>query len=270
MKNMRNTPESQQLFEKALGIFGSVIELGAHDQGGRAQYMRGWTKFTMDDPAGAQAEFDIVLDRWKDDPKYVPKALERRAMVRRSMLQTKDAIADLQRYVKDFPQGDEIEAVKRYLSYCSEFGKPAPALHADSWIQGDPTTLEAMRGDVVILLFFATWCPHCEEARPAMIELFDRYEPMGVHMIGIVDQSQGQTAESVKAMLPVKGYRFPVIMDGKGGTFGAYHGGKIPDVVLIDRAGRVRWHDNPSNLHDSTIETLLMEDPAGVTAKPAK
>jgi thiol-disulfide isomerase/thioredoxin len=269
MKNLRNTTESRKLFEKSLDLFGKVVESGSKDQGGRAQYMRGWVKFTMDDPEGALAEFDNVFDKWKDDAKYVPKALERHAMVRRSLLQTSAAMSDLQRYVKQYPQGDDIEAVQRYLAYCRDFEKPAPAIHPEAWIQGEPTTLQALRGDVVVVYFFATWCPHCEEVRPAMIDLYDHYGPIGVHVIGVVDHTQGQTVDSVKAILPVKGYQFPVVMDS-GAAFGAFHGSKIPDVVLIDRAGRVRWHDNPNNLHDSSIEALLLEDPPAAGAKPQK
>jgi thiol-disulfide isomerase/thioredoxin len=185
-------------------------------------------------------------------------------------LQTSEAIADLQRYAKEYPQGDEIAAVKSYLEYCKGFDKPALPLHADAWVQGEPTTLAAMRGDVVLLYFFATWCPHCEEVRPAMIDLADHYGPIGVHVIGFVNDSQGQTVESVKAMLPVKGYQFPVVFDAKARTYAQYSGSKIPDVVLIDRAGRVRYHDNANNLHDISIETLLLEDPPPSTAKPAK
>ncbi len=270
LKNLRNTPQSQAMFQKALATFDKVLQLGAKDQGGRAQYMRGWIKFTMDDPEAALSEFNLVSEKWKDDAKYVPKALERSAMMRRTLLQTSNAIADLQRYIKVYPQGDDIDTVKRYLLYCSEFEKPAPPLRAEAWIQGEPTTLAGLRGDVVMLYFFATWCPHCEEIRPAMIDVFDHYGPIGVHVIGVVDHSQGQTVESVKAILPVKGYQFPVLMDGTGKMFTEYHGTKIPDVILIDRAGRIRWHDNANNLHDSSIERLLLEDPPPGSAKPAK
>jgi hypothetical protein len=51
-------------------------------------------------------------------------------------------------------------------------------------------------------------------------------------------------------------------MFDKGRTTPSYLGAKLPDLVLIDRLGRVRWHDNPANLADETIETLLTEDPA--------
>jgi peroxiredoxin len=232
--------------------------------------MRGWVKYTLEDEAGADAEFGTVLDKWKSDPKYVPKALERRAVVRRSQLQTAAAIADLQRYAKEYPKGDEIESVKRYLQYCERFEKPAPPLATEAWIQGDPMTLDAFRGDIVVLYFFATWCENCEAVRPAMLDLFGRYEPMGVHFIGIVDHSKGQTLESVQAFLQPKGIRFPVMMDSASKTIGAYMGTKLPDVVILDRAGRVRWHDNPNNLHDATLELLLVEDPAAAPAKPAK
>jgi hypothetical protein len=41
-----------------------------------------------------------------------------------------------------------------------------------------------------------------------------------------------------------------------------YQASKIPEMVLIDRAGNVRWHDHPGNLQDSTLEMLITEDPA--------
>jgi thiol-disulfide isomerase/thioredoxin len=270
-KDGRNTPESLASYKKSLVFYGQAVKTGSPAQGGRGQYLLGWNKYMMDDPAGAAAEFQLVLDNWKNDAKYVPKALERRSMASRAMLQTTAAIADLDRYVKEFPKGEDIEAVKLYRQYCSVFDKPAPTIVAQPWIQGGPTTLEALRGEIVILVFFATWCPSCEQDRPLLLDMHARWEPMGVHVIGIVDHSQGQTPESVKGFLPQKGYKFPVLFDGTKRAFPAYMANKIPNVVVIDRAGRIRWHDRVANLRDSTIEMLLIEEPpAAGGGKPAK
>jgi thiol-disulfide isomerase/thioredoxin len=269
-KNGRNTPESLASYKKSLVLYGQAARTGDVAQGGRAQYLLGWNKYMMDDPAGAVAEFGIVLDKWKGDAKYVPKALERRSMANRAMLRTAAAVADLDRYMKEFPKGDEIESVKLYRQYCSDYDKPAPAIVAQPWIQGTPTTLEALRGQVVILVFFATWCPSCEQARPLLIDMHERWEPFGVQVLGILDDSQGQTPQSVKPLLSQKGYLFPVLFDGTKRAFPAYKANKIPNVVLVDRAGRIRWHDNVANLRDSTMELLLMEEPPAPGGKPAK
>jgi thiol-disulfide isomerase/thioredoxin len=229
--------------------------------------MRGTVAMFAGDLAGAEREYGSAIEHYAKDPKYLPKSIERRAAVRRHMLKTADARADLARYVRDFPKGEDLESSKRYLAMMEQFEKPAPELVAEAWPQGDAQKLANLRGDVVVLYFFATWCENCEKARPFLLDLHKRFEPMGVRMIGIVDHSKGQTLESVRAFLGPNGIHFPVMQDN-GGMSTAYRGQKIPDVVLLDRLGRVRWHDNPANLQDATIELLLTEDPAaGSTAK---
>jgi len=261
-KLQRNDSASLAAFAQARARFDAVLEQHPGDRlAPRAQYMRGTVALFSGDLMLADTEYGLAIERSASDAKYGPKSLERRAAVRRHLLQAAGARADLQRYVKDFPKGEDVESVKRYLEYLDQSEKPAPELAAEAWVQGDPLTLAGSKGNPVILYFFATWCENCEKARPFLLDLHQRYEAMGVRMVGIVDHSQGQTVESVRAFLSQKGIRFPVMMDS-GRTTAAYKGQKIPDIVLLDRLGRVRWHDNPANLQDATLELLLTEDPA--------
>src|SRR5436190_4800279 len=266
LKLLRKTPESEASFGKALNYFERVLATGATPYLARAQYMRGSTLFFMDDMPGSESEYSIVIDKWNTDAKYLPKALEKRASVRRNRLDTAGALADLQRYATEFPKGDDIKAVNVYLQHVRMFGKPAPELNPSAWIQGDPTTIASNKGDLVCVYFFATWCENCEAVRPFIIDVFERYEASGVKFLGVVDTSKGQTVESVRAFLGANKIRFPVAMSN-GSAAQVYGATGIPDMVLIDRAGRVRWNDNPNNLMDSTIEKLLTEDPAQPAAK---
>ncbi len=261
-KLQRNDASSLAAFSQARTRFDAVLDQHAGDPlAPRAQYMRGTVALFSGDLVLADTDYGRAIERYASDVKYGPKSIERRAAVRRHLLQTAGARADLQRYVKDYPKGEDFASVKRYLEYLDQFEKPAPELAAEAWVQGGPVTLASSKGDPVILYFFATWCENCEKARPFLLDLHQRYEAMGVRMIGVVDHSQGQTLESVRAFLTQKGIRFPVMMDS-GSTTAAYKGQKIPDIVMLDRLGRVRWHDNPANLQDATIELLLTEVPA--------
>jgi thiol-disulfide isomerase/thioredoxin len=258
----QNTPEALQAFDRALAHFSRVA--AAHDDAAapRAQFMRGSTHLVMGKLDLAEQEFGVVVDQFKADKKYYGKALERRAAARRNQLKTDLALADLKRYQSDVgDKGDEAEVVKRFLGYTLMFGKPAPALDVESWIQGEPTTLAKMRGDIVAVYFFATWCPVCAKEKDHVLDVVARYEPMGVKFVGVITHAQGTSAETAKPFLATNKYNFPVIMD-RGATVGAFQSGKIPDLVLIDRAGNVRWHDNPANFNDSTLESLLTEDPS--------
>lgn len=261
----QNNQDSFQAFGRAELRFESVVqEHGASAVAGRAQYMRGTVAMFSGDLVGAEREYGTAIERYASDPKYLPKSIERRAAVRRHLLKTAEARADLTRYVREFPKGEDVESSKRYLAMVEQFEKPGPELVATSWVQGDAQFLASLRGDVVVLYFFATWCENCEKARPFLLDLQKRFEAMGVRWVGIVDRSKGQTLESVRAFLGQNGIPFPVLQDN-GGMSAAYRGQKIPDIVVLDRLGRVRWHDNPANLQDATIELLLTEDPSAVS-----
>jgi len=260
----QNNQDSMSAFGLADARFRTVVEEHATSAvAGRAQYMRGTVAMFSGDLVLAEREYGTGLERFALDAKYLPKSLERRAAVRRHLLKTADGRTDLARYAREFPKGEDAEAVKRYLSMMELFDKPVPELFSGAWVQGDATTLANLRGDVVVIYFFATWCENCEKARPFLLDLAKRFEPMGVRWIGIVDHSQGQTPESVRAFLGSNAIHFPVYMD-EGRTTTTVRGQKIPDVVLLDREGRIRWHDNPANLQDATIELLLTEDPAAL------
>lgn len=264
----RATEESNALSAKATKIFADFLKDRAKDpQAGRVQYLVGMNRFFLGDLAGAEAAFDAVMTKYSADPKYVPLALERRSAMRRHLLATDLALADLQRYVREYPKGESLDKVQKALQFTSMFEKPAPGLKIEAWVQGGPIKLEEQKGKVVGLLFFATWCPHCEEERPFILELERRYGPAGLALVGVVNHAQKQTVESVRAWLPKNDIKFPVFMDANQATAGAYHESTIPDLALIDKKGNVRWQDNPSALWDYTIETLLAEEDSAAPPK---
>jgi thiol-disulfide isomerase/thioredoxin len=264
----RSTPASDEAFAKAQSFFESVANDRPKDPAaGRAQYMLGSTALFLGDLAGAETGYGIVLEKFAGDAKYAPKSLERRSAVRRHLLQNDLALDDLHRYQKQFPKGEEIESVNRHAQYTAMMGKPAPALDVETWLQGGPHTLPDLRGRVVALYFFATWCDKCEAQTPFVADLERRLAPAGLVLIGVFNHGKGQTNESVRAFLAEHAIRFPAMMD-RGRTQAAYLGQKIPDLVLIDRSGMLRWHDNPEVLSDYTVETLLGEEPG--SASPAR
>lgn len=260
----QNTQESLSAFGLAASRFRTVVEAHAASAvAGRAQYMLGTVALFSGDLLLSEREYGLAIERHASDAKYLPKSIERRAAVRRHLLQTAGARADLARYLREFPAGEDVEVVKRHVAMMELYEQPAPELAGGSFVQGGPASLASLRGDVVVLYFFATWCENCEQARPALLDLHKRYEALGVRWIGVVDHSKGQTPDAVRAFLPTKDIHFPVWMD-HGRTAASFRGQKIPDVVILDRAGRVRWHDNPANLQEATIELLLVEDPDAV------
>ena len=256
----RATPEAQERFDKALALFKNVTtEHATAPEAPRACYMQGSTHFFQGQLEFAEADFSTVLDKFAADKNYVGKALGQRASVRRQLLRPKDALADLQRWVKEIgAPPDLLEKSNTEIARARMLDKPAPIYRAESWFNGEPAPLELQSGSVVALYFFATWCPNCAAELPFVLDLEQRIAPRGVRFIGIVDHSQCQTPEVVKQYLATKQIAFSVLQDN-GEAAAMYKATTIPMLVLIDRSGNLRWCDKPSVLADWTIENLVNE-----------
>lgn len=223
----------------------------------RAQYMKGSVRLFMGELEAARASYAAVLDSFSLDRSYVGKALERHSAVQRHLLRPREALSEMQRWVKEFGQPAEtLAAVNKQIALSRKLELRAPTYTAEHWIQGDPAPLELLGGQVVALYFFASWCPNCPKETPYLVDLERRYSSRGFKLIGVTNTNKGQTREAMANYLAENKLGFTVMMDS-GQTAQAYGASSIPFVALIDTEGRLRWTDNPSSLCDWTVEALL-------------
>ena len=116
--------------------------------------------------------------------------------------------------------------------------KPAPA---PAWtlknLEGKPVSLSDFKGKVVILDFWATWCPPCRAEIPSFIELQKEYGDQGLAVIGLSLDESG--AAAVKKFVERAGMNYTVVMADQA-VAGAYGGVEaIPTTFVIDRQGRI-------------------------------
>ncbi len=119
-------------------------------------------------------------------------------------------------------------------------------LCAQGWINSPPLRLSSLRGKVVLLDFWATWCGPCVGELPQVQRAHELYADKGLVVIGVHHNSV--PAERVREFVRKKGLRFPVALDdADGGTCGAYGVSAFPTKVLIGRDGnvlRAGFHDD--------------------------
>jgi thiol-disulfide isomerase/thioredoxin len=109
-----------------------------------------------------------------------------------------------------------------------------PALEEASG--GPPLVPGSLRGKVVVLHFWATWCPPCRQEFPAFARYAEEARRKGE--AEVIAVSLDQTAEPVPAFVRKAGGSFPVYMDD--GAFSSSAGvSVIPTTVVLDRQGRV-------------------------------
>lgn len=119
----------------------------------------------------------------------------------------------------------------------SYVGRPAPTLEALKAAQGSVTpTLGALRGNVVVVEFWATWCMVCRVLAPTMESWQKRYAGQGVELLGITMEPVDRAALAASEL----GMTYPIASDETGKTSRAYRALALPTLFVIDRQGTVR------------------------------
>jgi len=139
---------------------------------------------------------------------------------------------------------------------------PAPALEARN-LKGAPQALADYRGKVVLLNFWASWCPPCLREMPSL-------ERLRVNMAGrsleIVALDSAETAEDVNAYLSRMKLGFTILLDPDGSATRRWKVFALPTSFLLDAEGRVRYVlTGPTEWDEGealkVIESLLAEIP---------
>jgi cytochrome c biogenesis protein CcmG/thiol:disulfide interchange protein DsbE len=122
-----------------------------------------------------------------------------------------------------------------------EHGEAAPDFNlprADG--QSGRLSLSELRGKVVLLDFWATWCPPCIQMIPVLHELHRDFSPRGVEIVGVDSDGPQSTPADVLAFLQRHPAPYPIVIDDQGSANALYKIRALPQMVLIGRDGAVR------------------------------
>jgi peroxiredoxin len=103
---------------------------------------------------------------------------------------------------------------------------------------GQTVSLRDLRGQVVMINFWASWCGPCRQEMPLLEQIHQRYEPLGFTLLGV---NVEQNSSDAKAFLKDRPVSFPILFDPDNGVSKLYDVVAMPSTVLIDRQGNVRY-----------------------------
>jgi len=142
----------------------------------------------------------------------------------------------------------------------AENGKVAPEFVLRS-LDGQNLRLSELRGEVVMINFWASWCGACRSAMPSLNELDAKYRRVGLKLLSVNVDDEHNKAEHMAESLKI---RVPVLRDEQKTVSRMYKADTLPLTVLIDREGNVRYSHTGYNVGDegkfvTELHTLLNE-----------
>lgn len=126
-----------------------------------------------------------------------------------------------------------------------EVGSAAPGFVARD-LEGHPTSLDDLRGEVVLLNIWATWCPPCVQEMPSMQRLYDEMRDEGLRVVAVsIDADPGQVdaggrpGGDIGAFAASLGLSFEIWHDPAGDIQRTYRTTGVPESFVIDRDGTI-------------------------------
>lgn len=102
---------------------------------------------------------------------------------------------------------------------------------------GENVRLTDLRGDVVMINFWATWCGPCRQEMPLLDEMHARYSRVGFSLLGVnIDDDPKRAIDMIDSL----GVSFPVVFDSDKSVSEQYDVSAMPVTILLDREGVVR------------------------------
>ena len=127
--------------------------------------------------------------------------------------------------------------------------------------QGVNMRLNEMKGTVVMINFWASWCGPCRQEMPILEELYGRYSQAGFTILGVNVEPDSKKADEMLEDIKIS---FPVLYDRESVVSELYQLDSMPSTVIIDRGGNVRFHhrgykSGDENEYRNIIKELIRE-----------
>lgn len=136
-----------------------------------------------------------------------------------------------------------------------EEGKPAPAFDA-KLLSGTDFSLVNAKGQVVVVNFWATWCPPCRQEMPAIESYYRKHKDQGLKVIAV---SMDEPADEAKVYQVMKSYGFDAALEKNSHYQGYGRIWRLPLTFVIDRKGILRkdgWY-GPAGIDEPLLENVV-------------
>ena len=149
-------------------------------------------------------------------------------------------------------QSNNSQSIAQSVPQVPEQGKPAPDFSSPA-LSGGEIALADYTGKVVIVNFWATWCPPCKAEMPGINDFYETHQEEGLVVLAV---NAEESESEVRPFIEASGFTFPVLLDPAGSIVNQYQIHNFPTTIIIDRNGVVR-HIQVGMISEEELETAV-------------
>src|SRR3954470_2943269 len=178
-----------------------------------------------------------------------------------------EAVMYLQRELEKYKTTSLVKRIQKNINLLTMEGQPAPALDRSENLGPQPPSAQDLKGKVVLLFFWAHWCPDCKAEAPVLAKLLAKYQSQGLTIIAPTQRygyvAGGKTAspdEELRYIAQVRDTVYSFLKDMPVPVSVANHErygvSTTPTNVIVDRQGNVRLYQ-PGQMTEAELEAKL-------------
>ena len=156
--------------------------------------------------------------------------------------------------IVDAPNAPDPSAVRANSIYRFTSGDPAPDFTVRT-LDGQTLSLKDIKGQIVMVNFWATWCPPCRSEMPDMERLYQERKDDGVQILAVNLQ---EAPEPVSRFVEQYNLTFPIVMDTSGEMSQLFGVQSLPTSFFIDKEGKISGF-HVGSLNKSAIERRIAQ-----------
>jgi thiol-disulfide isomerase/thioredoxin len=212
--------------------------------------------------AGRSADADANLAT------AIGAAIEVQALLGVDRGERSSVIAALERELKTYRDTALGKRIQKNINLLTLEGRPAPPLERTEWIgSAPPPPLSALTGKVVVLFFWAHWCPDCKVQGPILEKLYARYRDQGLIVVAptmrfgyVANGKSAPPDEELKYIVDIRDQYYAwmaaIPTPVSAGNHQRYGVSSTPTLAIVDRKGIIRTY-NPGRMTEAELDARI-------------
>lgn len=168
-----------------------------------------------------------------------------------------EAKAKLDELYAKYPQSSAARSAQTMRREVEVVGREVPQqLDVEKWYQGEQEALASAGTKATLLVFWETWCPHCQREVPRLTALYERFKAQGLRVIGLTKVSKSASDETVAQFIEERSVAYPIAKERGGSLSTLFNVSGVPAAAVV-KDGKVVWRGHPARLSDQLLQTWL-------------